>query len=374
MFELAIDIRTRALGNDCPHSHICTGARLSRGHICAGTGLTPATSAPGLGSPRPHLRRDCAHLSHVCPCVRACVHVRGSQRRCVIRCDVNVRRHCVPCGGGPSAARVRITAVRVRITAVRVRITAARVRTTAVRVRITAVRVRITAARVRITAVRVGTACRAVADCRRRRSPPVRSRRSAARCATWFIPYMRTRVHLHTITHVHTRARTRAQTRAHEQTHVHTRLARTAAPALRCRAISCAPSRARAATWAGHGGGRGRGHAGGGCGSEARERCGGLSGRRRAVAERPATPRDAGASVSLGHVLRSSAACCVPAHHNGAALRTDRKPHSLTTLTKARLRPTAAKPAGYAAPAAFNGQPTAYRAAVGHRLRPLTVR
>ena len=27
-------------------------------HICAGTGLTPATSAPRLGSPRPHLRRD----------------------------------------------------------------------------------------------------------------------------------------------------------------------------------------------------------------------------------------------------------------------------------------------------------------------------
>jgi hypothetical protein len=28
--------------------------------ICAGTALTPPTSAPGLGSPRPHLRRDCA--------------------------------------------------------------------------------------------------------------------------------------------------------------------------------------------------------------------------------------------------------------------------------------------------------------------------
>ncbi len=27
-------------------------------HIYAGTGLTPATSAPGLGSPLPHLRRD----------------------------------------------------------------------------------------------------------------------------------------------------------------------------------------------------------------------------------------------------------------------------------------------------------------------------
>ena len=29
-------------------------------HICTGTGLTPATSAPGLGSPLPHLRRDCS--------------------------------------------------------------------------------------------------------------------------------------------------------------------------------------------------------------------------------------------------------------------------------------------------------------------------
>ena len=28
-------------------------------HICAGTGLIPATSAPGLGSPLPHLHRDC---------------------------------------------------------------------------------------------------------------------------------------------------------------------------------------------------------------------------------------------------------------------------------------------------------------------------
>ena len=27
-------------------------------HICAGTGLTPATSAPGLGSRLPHLHRD----------------------------------------------------------------------------------------------------------------------------------------------------------------------------------------------------------------------------------------------------------------------------------------------------------------------------
>jgi hypothetical protein len=35
-------------------------------HICAGTGLTPATSAPGLGSSLPHLRRDWAHSCHIC--------------------------------------------------------------------------------------------------------------------------------------------------------------------------------------------------------------------------------------------------------------------------------------------------------------------
>jgi hypothetical protein len=47
-------------------------------HICAGSGLTPHTSATGLGSPRthlhwdfagpclPHLRRDCAHACHIC--------------------------------------------------------------------------------------------------------------------------------------------------------------------------------------------------------------------------------------------------------------------------------------------------------------------
>jgi hypothetical protein len=28
--------------------------------------LTPPTSAPRLGSPRPHLHRDCAHRSHIC--------------------------------------------------------------------------------------------------------------------------------------------------------------------------------------------------------------------------------------------------------------------------------------------------------------------
>jgi hypothetical protein len=37
-----------------------------RCHICTATGLTPATSAAQLGSPRPHLRRDCAHPAHIC--------------------------------------------------------------------------------------------------------------------------------------------------------------------------------------------------------------------------------------------------------------------------------------------------------------------
>ena len=35
-------------------------------HICTGTGLTPPTAAPGLGSPLPHLRRDWAHPFHIC--------------------------------------------------------------------------------------------------------------------------------------------------------------------------------------------------------------------------------------------------------------------------------------------------------------------
>jgi trehalose-6-phosphatase len=35
--------------------HIYTGTGLTPAHICTRTGLTAATSAPGLGSPRPHL-------------------------------------------------------------------------------------------------------------------------------------------------------------------------------------------------------------------------------------------------------------------------------------------------------------------------------
>jgi hypothetical protein len=39
-------------------------------HICAGTCLTPATSAPGLASLLPHLCRDWVHPCHICPGVR----------------------------------------------------------------------------------------------------------------------------------------------------------------------------------------------------------------------------------------------------------------------------------------------------------------
>ena len=35
-------------------------------HICAGTGLTRATSAPGLGSALPHLHCDSAQPCHIC--------------------------------------------------------------------------------------------------------------------------------------------------------------------------------------------------------------------------------------------------------------------------------------------------------------------
>jgi hypothetical protein len=47
---------------------LTTGADVHPCHICTGTGLTPATSAPGLDSPRvlwPHLHRDWAHPCHI---------------------------------------------------------------------------------------------------------------------------------------------------------------------------------------------------------------------------------------------------------------------------------------------------------------------
>ncbi len=35
-------------------------------HICARTGLNSPTSAPGLGSIRPHLHQDWAQFAHIC--------------------------------------------------------------------------------------------------------------------------------------------------------------------------------------------------------------------------------------------------------------------------------------------------------------------
>ncbi len=51
------------LGSPRPHLH---RDRARPAHICTGNGLAPPTSAPGLGSPRPHLHRDLAHPAHIC--------------------------------------------------------------------------------------------------------------------------------------------------------------------------------------------------------------------------------------------------------------------------------------------------------------------
>ncbi len=76
-------------------------------NICAGTGLTPATSAPGLGSPPPHLRRDLAHPRHICAGTgltlpTSAPRLRSSpphlRRDCAHRCHVCTR-------AGPPAIR-----------------------------------------------------------------------------------------------------------------------------------------------------------------------------------------------------------------------------------------------------------------------------
>jgi hypothetical protein len=47
-------------------AHGCVQDEARPSHICTGTALTPATSAPGLRSRLPRLHRDCAHACHVC--------------------------------------------------------------------------------------------------------------------------------------------------------------------------------------------------------------------------------------------------------------------------------------------------------------------
>ena len=74
-----------------------------RCHICTRTGLTPATSAPGPGSPHPHLlHRNWNHPCHiciatgltpatvhacVCACMRACVWGAREEVHCRAECQ-----------------------------------------------------------------------------------------------------------------------------------------------------------------------------------------------------------------------------------------------------------------------------------------------
>jgi hypothetical protein len=76
-----------------PPTH--TRRRWSR-HICAGTGLTPATSAPGLGSHLPHLRPDWAHPCHICSGRVGVVSQDELEVKCLVgdtsKCSVRVSR------------------------------------------------------------------------------------------------------------------------------------------------------------------------------------------------------------------------------------------------------------------------------------------
>ena len=113
-------------------------------HVCSGTGLTAATSAPGLGSPLPHprRRRDWAHPSHICtgtgltpptsapgrvPCGATCrpargppravgtpstPHVVGGRRQPQGPCKRH-KRHHMPL---PPTAQQGVTSVRTRTT------------------------------------------------------------------------------------------------------------------------------------------------------------------------------------------------------------------------------------------------------------------
>ncbi len=76
-------------------------------HIRAGTGLTPPTSAPGLGSPRPHPHWDRAHPAHICAGTagarrrgRRTLSDLGQVRAARERAGARVRRGaCLPCVG-----------------------------------------------------------------------------------------------------------------------------------------------------------------------------------------------------------------------------------------------------------------------------------
>jgi hypothetical protein len=50
-------------------------AHRTASEICTGTGRTPATFAPGLGSPRPHLHQDWACPCHICAGTRLAAYL-----------------------------------------------------------------------------------------------------------------------------------------------------------------------------------------------------------------------------------------------------------------------------------------------------------
>jgi hypothetical protein len=52
----------------CPYVmyRSCRGISAPNPSTCSGTGLIPSTSAPGLGSALPHLLQDWAHRAHIC--------------------------------------------------------------------------------------------------------------------------------------------------------------------------------------------------------------------------------------------------------------------------------------------------------------------
>jgi hypothetical protein len=53
-----------------------------RCHICSGTGLVAAASAPGMGSSLPHLRRDWARRCHIFAGTRSCQNMLQHGRAC----------------------------------------------------------------------------------------------------------------------------------------------------------------------------------------------------------------------------------------------------------------------------------------------------
>jgi hypothetical protein len=63
---------------------------------CAGTGLIPATSAPGPGSPRPHLRWDWEHAATSAPGPGADARVLCAELEHVVACEHGPRRRRPP--------------------------------------------------------------------------------------------------------------------------------------------------------------------------------------------------------------------------------------------------------------------------------------